>query len=70
MPALIFPITYFIPARYFLVALRAIILKGAGFPAFWDQILALAFFGVLSLALSSVLLGRDGRGRGARRTAR
>ncbi len=68
MPALIYPITYFIPARYFLVALRAIILKGAGFPAFWDQILALAFFGVLSLALSSVLLGLGGRG--TRRTAR
>jgi len=70
MPAVIQPITFLIPARYFLVALRAIILKGAGFPAFWDQILALAVFGVLSLALSSLLLGLGGRGRGTRRTAR
>ena len=68
MPALINPITYLIPARYFLVALRAIILKGAGFPAFWDQLLALAVFGVLSLALSSALLGLGGRG--TRRAAR
>jgi ABC-2 type transport system permease protein len=68
MPAVIQPITFIIPARYFLVALRAIILKGAGFPAFWDQILALAVFGVLSLVLSSVLLGLGGRG--TRRAAR
>ena len=68
MPAVIQPITFLIPARYFLVALRAIILKGAGFPAFWDEILALAVFGVLSLVLSSVLLGLGGRG--TRRAAR
>jgi ABC-2 type transport system permease protein len=68
MPAVIQPITYLIPARYFLVALRTIILKGAGFPAFWEQILALAVFAAGSLALSSARLGLSGRrtGREAR----
>jgi len=71
MPAFIRLVTYFVPAKYFLVALRAIILKGAGLGAFWDQVLFLAGFGVLTLALSVVMLrsgGEDGRkrGRGAR----
>jgi ABC-2 type transport system permease protein len=70
MPAVIHLITYFIPARYFLVALRAIILKGAGFPAFWDQDLALAVFGVLTVTLSAVLLGRDRKSPSGRRRAR
>ncbi len=53
MPAIIQSITYFIPARYFLVALRSIILKGAGLSAFWDQLLYLLAFSVLTLGASS-----------------
>jgi ABC-2 type transport system permease protein len=52
MPSVIQAITYLIPAKYFLAALRAIILKGAGFHAFWDQLLFLAGFAGLTLALS------------------
>lgn len=52
MPVVIQAVTYFIPAKYFLVALRAIILKGTGIAAFWDQALFLAGFAVLTLALS------------------
>jgi ABC-2 type transport system permease protein len=66
MPAVIQAVTYFVPAKYFLVALRAIILKGAGLSAFWDQILFLAGFAVLTLALSAAMLrpgGEDGRRR-------
>lgn len=70
MPDLIQLVTYLIPARYFLVALRAIILKGAGFPAFWDQLLALAVFAVGSLALSSARLGLGRRGRRKWKAAR
>ena len=69
MPAFIQPVTYLVPAKYFLVALRAIILKGAGLGAFWDQILFLAGFAVLTLALSATMLrsgGEDGRRRGRR----
>ncbi|HDT12720.1 MAG TPA: ABC transporter permease [Candidatus Aminicenantes bacterium] len=70
MPDVIQLVTYLIPARYFLVALRAIILKGAGFPAFWDQLLALAAFAFGSLTLSSAMLGLGRRGRRTWREAR
>jgi len=54
MPAIIQAVTYLIPARYFLVALRSIILKGVGPSAFWDQFLLLSAFAILTLAASSV----------------
>jgi len=69
MPLVIQAVTFFIPAKYFLVALRAIILKGAGIAAFWDQALFLAGFAVLTLALSVAKFrsgGEDGRRRRAR----
>ena len=54
MPAIIQAITYVIPARYFLVALRSIILKGVGPSAFWDQFLLLIAYAVLMLGASSI----------------
>jgi len=54
MPVIIQAFTYILPARYFLVALRAIILKGAGLSAFWDQALILAFYAVLMISVSSL----------------
>lgn len=66
MPPVIQLVTYFVPAKYFLVALRAIILKGVGLAAFWDQALFLAGFAVLTLALSVATL-RPGRGEGPRK---
>ncbi len=61
MPVVIQAVTYLIPAKYFLVALRATIIKGAGLPAFWDQMLMLAAFAGLTLALSVVMLRRGDR---------
>ncbi len=61
MPAPVQLVTYLIPAKYFLVALRGIILKGAGFEAFWEQILSLAVFAAAALALSVVMLRRERR---------
>jgi len=54
MPIIIQGVTYLLPARYFLVALRAIILKGAGLSAFWDQALFLAFYAVIMIGVSSL----------------
>ncbi len=56
MPPIIQAITYVIPARYFLVALRSIMLKGAGLSAFWDQLLCLTAYAILTLAGSSIRL--------------
>jgi len=52
MPAVIQLFTYIIPARYFLVALRSIILKGMGLGAFWPEVLYLIIFGAALVALS------------------
>jgi ABC-2 type transport system permease protein len=54
MPAIIQGVTYLIPARYFLVALRAIILKGAGLSAFWDQTIFLTIYAVVMIGVSSL----------------
>jgi len=59
MPAFLRGVTYFVPARYFLIALRAIVLKGAGAAAFWQDLVALAIFAMLVLALASVRLRRE-----------
>jgi ABC-2 type transport system permease protein len=61
MPQAIQVITYVIPARYFLVALRAIVLKGAGVAAFWEELAALAIFATVMLALASARLSRQWR---------
>jgi len=66
MPAVIQAVTYLVPAKYFLAALRAIILKGAGLHAFWEQVLFLAGFAVLTLGVAARRLrlgGEEGRRR-------
>jgi len=59
MPAAIRAVTYAVPARYFLVALRSIVLKGAGLSMFWTQLLALAAYAVLMLMFASRRLHRQ-----------
>jgi ABC-2 type transport system permease protein len=58
MPAVVQAITHVIPARYFLVALRAIVLKGAPVTAFWQDMVALAIFAAVMLTLASIRLDR------------
>jgi ABC-2 type transport system permease protein len=52
MPAVIQPVTYLIPLRYFLIILRGIFLKGVGLEILWPDALALLGwgFGILILA--------------------
>lgn len=54
MPAIIQPVTYLIPLRYFIVILRGIFLKGVGLETLWPQALAMLACGVglLSLAVA------------------
>jgi ABC-2 type transport system permease protein len=67
MPPVVQAVTYLVPGRYFLAALRAIILKGAGLAAIWDQFLYLTAFSLLSLGASAVRLGKGERERTTRR---
>jgi ABC-2 type transport system permease protein len=59
MPPAVQAITHAIPARYFIVSLRAVVLKGAGLAAFWEDLAALAVFAVVMLTLASVRLSRE-----------
>jgi ABC-2 type transport system permease protein len=59
MPAVLQAITYAVPARYFLIALRGIVLKGVGITVFWRDIAALVVFAALVLTLASLRLKRE-----------
>ena len=59
MPVVVQAITHIVPARYFLVALRAIVLKGADITAFWQDLVALAIFATVAMGLASLRLRRE-----------
>ncbi len=59
MPIVVQAITHVVPARYFLVALRAIVLKGADITAFWQDLVALAIFATVAMGLASLRLRRE-----------
>jgi ABC-2 type transport system permease protein len=59
MPDVIQVITRVVPARYFILALRAILLKGASLASFWEDLAALSVFAIFMLALASVRLRRE-----------
>lgn len=53
MPVALQWVTRIVPARYYLVALRDIVLKGAGPEIWWDQAVALVIYGVVVLGLAT-----------------
>ena len=55
MPWVIQIITNITPAKFFINILRAIILRGVGVPAFWDQIIYLLIFTLIFIVLASVV---------------
>jgi ABC-2 type transport system permease protein len=61
MPAALQAITFIVPARYFLIALRGIVLKGTPLRLLWPQMLALSIYTLAMLTLASVRLAREKR---------
>jgi ABC-2 type transport system permease protein len=59
MPAFLQVVTRIVPARYFLVALRGIVLKGVGPADFWSDVVALAVYAIVILGLASVRVRRQ-----------
>jgi len=49
MPQVIQAITYLIPARYYIVILRGIFLKGVGLSTLWDEAILLLLFAVIMM---------------------
>ena len=59
MPTALQVVTHIVPARYFLVALRAVLLKGSGFWAVADSLAALVLFAVIVTSLAAIRLRRE-----------
>ena len=59
MPAVLQAITRIVPARYFLVVLRGVLLKGVGTAVLWPELAALGVIAVVLLGLASVRLRRQ-----------
>jgi ABC-2 type transport system permease protein len=59
MPAFLQVVTHVVPARYFLVALRGIVLKGVGIEVFWRDLVALVVFATVIMMLASLRLKRE-----------
>jgi ABC-2 type transport system permease protein len=59
MPYALQLVTYVVPARYFLVALRGIVLKGAPVAHLVLPLVALAAYAMAMLSLASFRLARE-----------
>ena len=54
MPLVLRWISYVIPLRYYLVVIRALLLKGVGAAAIQNEIIALAIFGVAIMGAAAM----------------
>jgi ABC-2 type transport system permease protein len=59
MPHALQLVTTIVPARYFLIALRGIVLKGTSITLLWPQMAALTVYAMAMLTLASVRLARE-----------
>lgn len=55
MPPVIQWVTNITPAKFYIVILRAILLRGVGIEAFWDQLLYLVIFGLVFIVLATIV---------------
>ncbi len=53
MPGVLQAISYLVPLRYYLVIIRALLIKGVGLAAIWPETLALTLFGLLILGAAA-----------------
>jgi hypothetical protein len=59
MPTFLQVITHVVPARYFLVILRGLLLKGVELRLLWTDVASLTVFSLVVLALASIRLKRE-----------
>lgn len=60
MPVALQVLSHVVPARYFLVALRGVVLKGSGLGPYADELRSLVLYIVIVLTLASVRFARRG----------
>jgi ABC-2 type transport system permease protein len=56
MPKAVQILTNITPSKFFLVALRSILIKGTGIAAFWDQLIYLVIFILVFLSLATLIM--------------
>jgi ABC-2 type transport system permease protein len=54
MPSALQVISYLMPLRYYLVILRSLLIKGVGFTALREEVLALAIFGLAIMSIAAM----------------
>jgi ABC-2 type transport system permease protein len=54
MPPFLQVVSYIVPLRYYLIIIRALLLKGVGASAIQPEIIALAIFGVTLMTAASL----------------
>jgi ABC-2 type transport system permease protein len=59
MPVFLQTLTYVVPARFLLVILRGLLLKGVELRVLWVDVASLALFSLIVLALASIRLKRE-----------
>lgn len=59
MPILLQIITHIVPAKYYLVAVRSVMVKGVGIETFWEQLAFLLLFCIVILGISIFRMRRD-----------
>ena len=59
MPLFLQLFSYIVPARYFIVILRTIIIKGSGLSAIWPELLGITIFAAAMLTLGITRLRRQ-----------
>jgi ABC-2 type transport system permease protein len=58
MPKTLQAFTYLVPARYYLIVLRGILLKAGGIRELWPQAIFLTLYAVLALSFAVVKFPR------------
>ena len=59
MPPFLQAVTYIVPAKYFLIALRGIVLKGSPITHLTMPLIALTAYAAATLVLASLRLARE-----------
>jgi ABC-2 type transport system permease protein len=58
MPLILQIISYIVPAKYFIIILRSLMLKGVGVSAYWEQFIFMLLYGVIMFTLSAIRFSR------------
>lgn len=59
MPVWLQVITHLVPAKYYLIAVRSVMVKGVGLEAFWEQLIFLLLFSCATIGISIMRVRKE-----------